>query len=638
LLNTIEDAEVEIETVDRGMKDLKDRMGSLIELRDEQSGRSTPTPKDIAELPGEAYRRSLQMRLWDPLVRLNHLGRSEKQKEKEAGDSNKSVTPAAALAHKEAALGGAPVVQVDLSRRLPKQFGMFTEMVYGVTVLWATVTCNASGIIPGLAWHYFTNRLFRGFEEQAQMRGLMRSENRVVSDESSFILVGGMPHTKSYSQKPDGKKRAAGLVCDVAMRMIEDVEASNKNHQNMLMEQQYKAAIAGSTGQVYLDEPQSPRYSDGARSPLASPRENDGAKSQFTSSDNKTFDVSVRIGISSGSVAINVFGTKSPVYFGACGSEVDTARLLALAQLHVAGNDAGSVHADDTASAHGSHPDGDHLQGTTANVGTLAVLSDSANELVQDGYFTAEAKLFQKVDAQGNAHDTSVAPGDVPATTGATSTGVTNAVRNDSEDALVLSGWTLTGKKEAFDVGAGLGAATATSAAGSTSASLAAQQAPNLGTGTESAGAGGAVGTTANAVHSNRISNPSGVGPKAVKSRSAAAPRFPPPGMKKTFGAASGAVRLSRSPRRPEHMFRAAQTERRASARCAPAARQMLSPRMLSARLRPTVSPRVRPSLGVSNGERSRSAVHARPQPSLGVVSPMRLYGRRPFGLEAGGL
>ncbi len=629
LLNTMEDAEVEIETVDRGMKDLKDRMGSLIELRDEQSGRSTPTPKDIAELPGEAYRRSLQMRLWDPLVRLNHLGRSEKQKEKEAVDSNNSVTAAAALAHKEAALGGAPVVDVDLSRRLPKQFGMFTEMVYGVTVLWATVTCNTSGMIPGLAWHYFTNRLFRGFEEQAQMRGLMRSENRGVSDESSFILVGGMPHTKSYSQKSDGTKRAAGLVCDVAMRMIEDVEASNKNYQNMLIEQQHKAAIANSTGQAYL-EPESPRYGDNTRSPLASPRANGDAKSQSDAGDHKAFDVSVRIGISSGSVAINVFGTKSPVYFGACGSEVDTARLLALAQLDVGNNGAGSVDDDDTASAHGSHPDGDHLQGTAASsIGTVAVLSDSANELVQDGYFTAEAKYLQKVDAQGNAQDASAATGDKPATVG-----------NGSEDALVLSGWTLTGKKEVFDVGAGT--ATAAATAGAASASLTtqergAQEVPNLATGTESAVGGGAVGTADNVGHTRGIPNSNGVAAKAVRSRSTASARILPPSKTNTFGT-SGAVSRSNSPRRAEHMFRAAQSERRASARCTPAARQMLSPRILSARLRPTASPWVRPSVRVPVGARSRRAALDRPRPSLRVVSPMSLYGRRPSGLDAGGL
>eukprot|EP01043_Picozoa_sp_COSAG02_P128817 COSAG02_NODE_66325_length_255_cov_1.653846_1_plen_85_part_11 len=85
----------------------------------------------------------------------------------------------------------------------------------------------------------------------------------------------------------------------------------------MLIEQQHKAAIANSTGQAYI-EPESPRYGDNTRSPLASPRANGDAKSQSDSGDHKAFDVSVRIGISSGSVAINVFGTKSPVYFGAC--------------------------------------------------------------------------------------------------------------------------------------------------------------------------------------------------------------------------------------------------------------------------------------------------------------------------------
>ena len=579
ILDSIDRAEVEIEMVDRGMKDLKDRMGSLIELRDEQSGRSTPTPKDIAEQPGEAYRRSLQLRLWDPLVRLNHLGRSEQQKEKETGESRSST-------HKEAAIGGAPVVEVDLGRRLPKQFGMFTEMVYGVTVLWATVTCNKTGLVPGLAWQYFLDNLFVEFEEQAQMRGLMRSEKRGVSDELPFILVGGMPHTKSYSQKPDGRQRAAGLVCDVAMRMIEDIEASNQQHENLMVELEHHAA---STDQ---DEPASPRHGGRGQSPLVSPRANGGVKSRADAGadHHKSFDVSIRIGISTGSIAIDVFGVKSPVYFGACGSEVDTARLLALSQPTTRGKGADSVDA-------------------------MAVLSDSTNELVKDGYFTAEAPHLQKPDAQGNPTD-SLGP-----TTGGANAGGSGDPENRST---VLSGWVLTGKKESFDGPTG---SRTTAAAGSASAPPAAQAGPHL-TGQSAAG-GTAAGATANAV---RISNSNGNGAK---------PRTTPVGT-------SGAVRLSRSPRRPEHMFRAAQSGLRASARCAPAARQLLSPRMLSARLRPTVSPRVRglnggrPPLGApasmsTTDEGSRSAAHTRPRPSLRVVSPMSLYGRRPFGLVSGG-
>ena len=574
ILESIERAEVEIEIVDRGMKDLKDRMGSLIELRDEQSGRSTPTPKDIAEQPGEAYRRSLQMRLWDPLVRLNHLGRSEQQKEKEGGESRTSI-------HKEAALGGAPVVEVDLSRRLPKQFGMFTEMVYGVTVLWASVTCNKTGLVPGLAWQYFLDSLFVEFEEQAQMRGLMRSQMREVSDELPFILVGGMPHTKSYSQKPDGRQRAAGLVCDAAMRMIEDIEASNQQHENLMVELEHQVVTTD-------HEPASPRHGGNGQSPFVSPRAHGRVKSRSDAGadHHKSFEVSIRIGISTGSIAIDVFGVKSPVYFGACGSEVDTARLLALSQPTTRGKGADSVDA-------------------------MAVLSDSTNELVKDGYFTAEAPHLQKLDAQGNPTDT------LATTAGA------NAGGNGDP---VLSGWVLTGKKESFDGPTG---SRTTGAAGTASAPPAAEPGPHL-TGQSAAG-GTTVGATANAA---RISNSNGIGAKRGK----------------TLVGISGAVRLSRSPRRPEHMFRAAQSELRASARCAPAARQMLSPRMLSARLRPTVSPRVWGSTRVLNGGRRPSevpaststtdewsAAHTRPRPSPRVVSPMSFYGRRPFGLVAEG-
>ena len=592
LLDTIDDSVLEMESVERGMTDLKDRMGSLIELRDEQAGRSTPTPEDIAQLPGEAYRRSLQLRLWDPLVRLNHLGRNEKQKEKEAGESMSLVNPAAADARKEAASGGPRVVEVDLSRRLPKQFGMFTEMVYGVTVLWATITCNTTGIVPGLAWHYFTGRLFRGFEEQGQMRGLMRSENREVSNESSFVFVGGMPHTKSYSQKPDGKNRSAALVCDVAMRMIEDVEASNKKHHNLLIELKHQAAIASTTHQpqnhvveeeYILEHPLHEHAGD------ASPRVGADKSASDTNADHlKSFDVSIRIGISSGSVAINVFGTKSPVYFGACGSEVDTARLLALAQPdggagNADGTDAGE--GDDTADAEGGEPEAEQSQGAMdTDIGTMAVLSDSTNELVQDGYFTAPATNLQKVDAQGNKPAAAAAPA---ATAAATDAGSGAGGGGHGADP-PLSGWTLSGKKEAFIEVGTAGTAGATAASTASAANTAAPEAAHP-------AAGGS-----DAALDNMASTSTSRGFARTPKRSHGFPgggggdggRRGVSGGRST---ATGGMRLSRSPRRPEHLFRAAQSQLRASAHCAPAARQMMSPRMLSARLRPTVSARVRP-------------------------------------------
>ena len=328
LLAAIDNSEAEMAKTKLLTEDLKERMGSLIDLRAEQAGRSTPTPPEIADEPSEAYRRSLQMRLWDPLVRLNHLAPGQKKQAEEPAEE------------------AAPPMEVDLSRRLPKQFGLFTEMVYGVTVLYTTITCNTSGV-PGLAWLYFVDRLNRVFEEQGVMRGLMRSQHREVTSEASFMLVGGMPHTKSYNGHADSAERAAGLVCDVAMRMIEDTDASNKQHE---MEMRHHEALASTGATAAAAEPQ-----------------------------NKSFDVGIRIGISTGSVAINVFGTRSPVYFGACGSEVDIAHSLANAQA---------------------------VPGAGARQGEgrkgMAVLSDSANALVKERYFTAPTE-FAKRDSSGNA-------------------------------------------------------------------------------------------------------------------------------------------------------------------------------------------------------------------------------------------
>ena len=292
---------------------IKTECNQMIEMREKFAGRTTPTPVEIAQLPEEANRRLLELRLWDPLVRM-HLSA------KEPGDR---------LDTTRCSDEG---VEVDLGARLPKQFGMFTEMVYGVTVLVANLTCrqSAGDAVPGLAWYYFRDDLFSIFDEQAQMRGLLRSKG---SNCASFMLIGGMPHTKSFTS--DGGSRSAGLVADVARRMIEDVAASNARHA--------------------MEERQ---------------RQHDAHEGDESVRNRKSFDVSIRIGISSGNVAINVFGQRRPIYFGACGSETDMADALA-------------------ATPAGSDPDD-----------AAIMLSDSANSLVSESFFTSPREVAVKVSGK----------------------------------------------------------------------------------------------------------------------------------------------------------------------------------------------------------------------------------------------
>jgi hypothetical protein len=291
---------------------IKMECNEMIEEREKFARRNSLTAPAIANQQEEKDRRLQEMRLWDPLVRMNLDARGP------SGHLDVNTTTSAA---------GDNVEEVDLSARLPKQFGMFTEMVYGVTVLVANVHCRqAPGAnVPGLAWYYFRDRLFGTFEEQAQMRGLMRSKDSACAN---FMLIGGMAHTKSFAN--DGGTKAAGLVADAARRILEDAAVSNARH--------------------VMEERQRHHEAEDA--------EGEGADAAQQS---KSFEISIRIGISSGNVAINVFGQRRPIYFGACGSETDTARSLSTMPPH------------------------DH--------DAAIMLSDSANALVSEAFFTLPRDL-----------------------------------------------------------------------------------------------------------------------------------------------------------------------------------------------------------------------------------------------------
>jgi hypothetical protein len=314
----------------------------MIELREkaaEQRRSSTPTPPIVVrglarnKLPEEATRRLMRVNLWDPLVRMN-LATEPRREPSEARGISSSAPPkpgASAESHRAA---GTSMVDVDLGDRLPKQVGSFTEMVYDVTVLVANVSFRlpSGAPVPGLSWHYFRDRLFNSFEEQAHMRGLMRCQG---SHSSRFMLIGGMPHTRSFTS--GGPTRSACLVADAAKRIVEDAEASNAHHE---MEQRHKSVTQEAEGH-----------------------------------QTKSFEVSVTIGVASGNVAISVFGQRRPIYYGACGSEVDAALSMA-----------NTPHATDS---------------------TAIMLSNTANELVKDAFFTTPRTVLVQTggkEAMVNVH------------------------------------------------------------------------------------------------------------------------------------------------------------------------------------------------------------------------------------------
>ena len=334
----------------------------------------------------------------------------------------------------------------------------------------------------------------------------------------------------------------------------------------------------------------SPRAGAGNQSPRAGGKQSDGT-------GHKTFDVSIRMGISSGSVAINVFGTKSPVYFGTCGSEVDIARLLALSQPENAppSTEDGAVEDGET----------EEEAAEESRISTQAVLSDSANDLVQDGYFTAPASSLQDVDAQGNK-SAPVAAGAAP---------------GDSAEG-ALSGWALSGKKDAFQVPGGAATqASAVTGAGSS-------QAIEAAVGTVGSTAGGAGGSRKGSFAKTANSTAQSAGSKGWATGSAR-------------GRGDGSM-LSLTPRRPvaaAHPFRqGVLSNKNRGLNCPPSTQQMLSPRMLSARLKPTVRSRVRPPADMRSVNSQAQALGGRLPAAPRVVSPMSLYGRGPFKPDSSGV
>ena len=171
--------------------ELSDRLDVVIGLRATQRGRLSPTPPEIAALPAEVLRRSLDESRWDPLVRMAASSMRTSQGESSDEHEKLSSTPKTPRNQtSELDLGDNPIV--DVTKRISNKWGngcLYSEMLYGVTMLHVALSPEDSSS-PGeparrhdsaasLHWLSHVDSLLRRFDHQANMCGLMHGSSRL---------------------------------------------------------------------------------------------------------------------------------------------------------------------------------------------------------------------------------------------------------------------------------------------------------------------------------------------------------------------------------------------------------------------------------------------------------------------------